>query len=214
VLTLAFDTSTDVATSALVDFPSGSARRAEHFAGTAGEVLGERASRAVTLLEDVDALLRQGGAAPTELDLLAIGTGPGSFTGIRIGLATARGLALALGVPGAGVSTLDALAAGAPGAVPVIDAKRREVFALLDGEPRVLAPDDLDLPAGTECFGDGAVRYRAVLEQRGLVVPPDGDARHVPRARFHASLAQDPRPVDQIEPVYIRVPDAERNVRR
>src|SRR5690348_4715818 len=134
MLILAFDTATDVATSALVDD---------------GEVLGERSSRAVTLLEDVDALLRQGGAAPTDLDLLAIGTGPGGFTGIRIGLATARGLALALGVPGAGVSTLDALAAGAPGAVPVIDAKRREVFALTGGDARVLMPSDLDLEVGT-----------------------------------------------------------------
>jgi len=203
VLTLAFDTSTDVATSALVDDD---------------EVLGERSSRAVTLLEDVDALLRQGGAAPTDIDVLAVGTGPGSFTGIRIGLATARGLALALGIRGVGVSTLDALAAGASGAVPVVDAKRREVFALVDGEPRVFAPADLDLPAGSVCVGDGAVRYRAALEERGLVVPPDGDERHVPRARFHAQLARqglagEPRPMDEIEPVYLRVPDAERSVR-
>src|ERR687883_1053960 len=113
MLILAFDTATDVATSALVDD---------------GEVLGERVSRAATLLEDVDALLRQGGVATRELDALAVGTGPGSFTGVRIGLATARGLPLALDVPAAGVSTLDALAAGAPGAVAVIDARRGEVF--------------------------------------------------------------------------------------
>jgi tRNA threonylcarbamoyladenosine biosynthesis protein TsaB len=195
VLTLAFDTSTDAATSALLDD---------------GEVLGERVSRAVTLLEDVDALLRRGGATPSEIDLLAVGVGPGSFTGIRIGLATARGLALALDVPGAGVSTLAALAAGAPGAVPVVDAKRREVFVLLDGEPRVLAPAELALPAGTVCVGDGAVRYRRLLEERGLEVPPDGDERHLPRARFHAALAGPPVPVDEIEPLYLRVPDAER----
>src|SRR6478672_4055770 len=110
MLTLAFDTATVVATSALVD---------------GDEVLGERASRAQTLLEDVDALIRQAGAHPADIDLLAVGIGPGSFTGVRIGLAAARGLALSLGVEGAGVSTLDALAAGAPGATPVVDARRR-----------------------------------------------------------------------------------------
>jgi len=196
MLTLAFDTATQVATSALV-------------AGR--EVLGERVSHARTLLEDVDALLRQGGAHPRDVDALAVGIGPGSFTGVRIGLATARGLALALDLVGAGVSTLDALAAGAPGAVPVVDARRREVFALLDGEPAVLAPADLDLPAGTVCVGDGAQRYRPLLEQRGLVVPPDDDQRHVPRARFHAALATGHGPVDSIEPLYLRVPDAERS---
>jgi len=198
VLTLAFDTATDVATSALVDD---------------GEVLGERTSRAQTLLEDVDALLRQGGAHPRDLDALAVGIGPGSFTGVRIGLAVARGLALALDVQGAGVPTLDALAAGAPGATPVIDARRREVFTLLGGEPAVLAPSVLPVEEGTLYVGDGARRYRGEIESRGGLVPRDGDERHVPRARFHAALARDLGPVDAIEPLYLRVPDAEKSVR-
>ena len=194
MLTLAFDTATGVATSALVD---------------GDEVLGERVSRAQTLLEDVDALLRQAGAHPTDIRRLAVGIGPGSFTGVRIGLAVARGLALSLGVEGAGVSTLEALAAGAPGAVPVIDAKRREVFALLDGEPAVLHPEDLAVVPGAVCIGDGAVRYRALLEERGAAVPPDDDERHLPRARFHAALMSDSRNVDLIEPLYLRVPDVD-----
>jgi tRNA threonylcarbamoyladenosine biosynthesis protein TsaB len=194
VLTLAFDTATGAATSALVDD---------------GEVLGERVSRAQSLLEDVDALLRQAGAHPSELDRLAVGIGPGSFTGVRIGLAVARGLALSLDVPGAGISTLAALAAGAPGALPVIDAKRREVFALIDGEPHVLAPADLPIAGGTVCVGDGALRYREALEERGAVVPPDDDERHLPRARFHAALAGEARPVDEIEPLYLRLPDVD-----
>jgi tRNA threonylcarbamoyladenosine biosynthesis protein TsaB len=200
VLTLAFDTATDVATSALVDD---------------GEVLAERVSRAITLLEDVDALLRQGGASARDVDAIAVGTGPGSFTGIRMGLATARALGFALGVRGAGVSTLEALAAGAPGAVPVVDAKRREVFALVAGESRVFAPTDLpdSVPAGTTCVGNGALRYRAVLEERGLLVPVDGDERHLPRARFHAQLVGELRSLDDIEPIYLRVPDAEKSVR-
>jgi tRNA threonylcarbamoyladenosine biosynthesis protein TsaB len=197
VLTLAFDTATAVATSALVD---------------GDEVLGERASRAQTLLEDVDALLRQAGAHPSDLDRLAVGLGPGSFTGVRIGLAAARGLALALDLPGSGVSTLAALAAGAPEALPVIDAKRREIFTVHDGEPRVLTPEALPLAAGTVCVGDGAKRYRSLLEERGAIVPPDEDDRHLPRARFHAALAGEPGPVDELEPLYLRIPDAERNL--
>jgi tRNA threonylcarbamoyladenosine biosynthesis protein TsaB len=196
-LTLAFDTATSVATSALVD---------------GDEVLGERVSRAQTLLEDVDALLRQGGAHPSELDRLAVGVGPGSFTGVRIGLAIARGLALSLDLPGSGVSTLAALAAGAPGALSVVDAKRREVFTLIGGEPRALAPEELPLEEGAVCVGDGAKRYRALLEERGAVVPPDEDERHLPRARFHAALAGDPVPVEELEPLYLRVPDADRNL--
>ena len=196
MLTLAFDTATEVATSALV---------------VDGEVLGERRSRAQTLLEDVDALLRQGGAHPTDLGALVVGIGPGSFTGVRIGLAAARGLAVALDLRGAGVSTLDALAAGAPGATPVIDARRSEIFALVGGGPRVLAPGDLSVPEGTVCVGSGAVRYRTLLEEKGCVVPPDGDERHLPRARFHVQLAGDLGSVEAIEPLYLRAPDAVRS---
>jgi tRNA threonylcarbamoyladenosine biosynthesis protein TsaB len=191
MLILAFDTATDVATSALV---------------SDGEVLGERMSRAVTLLEDLDALLRQAGTHTREVEALAVGIGPGSFTGVRIGLSTARGLALALGVPVAGVSTLDALAAGAPGALPVIDARRREVFV----PERALAPEELAVEPGRVCVGSGAVRYRDVLEGIGAEVPPDDDERHLPRARFHAQLAHDFRPAEEIEPLYLRLPDADK----
>jgi tRNA A37 threonylcarbamoyladenosine modification protein TsaB len=108
---------------------------------------------------------------------------------------------------------LAALAAGAPDARPVIDAKRREIFTLVDDEPRVLAPGDLPLEDGTVCVGDGAQRYRQRLEELGAVVPSDDDERHLPRARFHAALAGEPGPVDELEPLYLRVPDAERNLR-
>jgi tRNA threonylcarbamoyladenosine biosynthesis protein TsaB len=197
MLTLAFDTATDVATCALV---------------RDGEVIGERRSRALTVLADADELLREAGLAPADLRLIAVGVGPGSFTGLRIGLAAARGLALALDLPVAGVSTLEALAAGAPGAVPVIDARRREVFALVGGEPRCLAPGDLDVEAGRTYVGNGAVRYRGVIEGAGGVVPPDGSELHLPRAQFHARLAGAGGPAELVEPVYLRVPDAEQVV--
>jgi len=112
MLVLAFDTATDLATSALIED---------------GCVLGERVGIARSLLCDVDALLGGAGRTSDDIDALVVGTGPGSFTSTRIGLAAARGLALALDVQGAGVSTLTALGSQA-GAFPIIDARRREVF--------------------------------------------------------------------------------------
>jgi len=196
VLTLAFDTATSVATAALV---------------RDGEVLGERASRAVRVLADADDLLREAGRDCSELGGIVVGVGPGSFTGLRLGLAAARGLAFALDLPVAGVSTLDALAAGAPGALPIIDAGRREVFTRVEDEPFAVAPQELELEPGTLCVGDGALRYRIALEERGAEIPDDGDERHRPRARFHAELAKRFGPPDEVEPLYLRIPDAERN---
>jgi tRNA threonylcarbamoyladenosine biosynthesis protein TsaB len=195
VLILAFDTATDIATSALV---------------WDGEVLGELSSRPVSVLEDLDALLRRGGVRDSQIEGIVVGTGPGSFTSLRMGLATARTLAFALDVGLAGVSTLDALAAGAPGATPVIDARRREVFSLADGQAVVVAPADLRIESGRSYVGDGAVRYRDVIEAAGGVVPPDDSEMHVPRARFHAQLANAFGLPDVVEPMYLRVPDVDR----
>lgn len=195
MLILAFDTATDVATTALVDD---------------GEVLGERATRAARVLADADALLREAGAGPGKLSRLVVGTGPGSFTGVRIGLAAARGLAFACSLPIAGVSTLDALASVAPGARPVIDARRKEVFTLIGGERRCLRPEELPVEPGALYVGDGAVRYRALLEANGAEVPPDDSELHLPRARLHAALAGEFGPAEDVEPIYLRLPDAER----
>ena len=195
MLIVAFDTATEVATSALV---------------WDGEVLGELASRPVSVLEDVDALLRRGGVRDSQLEGIVVGIGPGSFTGLRMGLATARTLAFSFDVPLAGVSTLEALAAGAPDAVPMIDARRREVFALVAGEPVVLAPAELPIDAGRSYVGDGAVRYREVIESSGGSVPPDDSELHLPRARFHAQLATGFGPPEQVQPMYLRVPDVDR----
>ena len=195
MLILAFDTATDVATSALV---------------WDGEVLGELSSRPISVLEDLDALLRRGGVRDSQLEGIVVGTGPGSFTSLRMGLATARTLAFALDVGLAGVSTLDALAAGAPGSTPVIDARRREVFSLVDGEPVVVAPADLGIEPDRSYVGDGAVRYRDVIEAAGGSIPPDDSELHVPRARFHAQLASGFGRPELVEPMYLRVPDVDR----
>ena len=194
MLTLAFDTATGVATSALV---------------RDGEVLGERASRAVRVLADAEELLEQAGAEPRELSRLVVGTGPGSFTGVRMGLAAARGLAFALDLRLAGVSTLEALAAGAPDALPVGDAGRGVGFTRVEGAPAVAAPDELRIEPGTTCVGDGAVRYREVLEAVGAKIPPRDSELHLPRARFHAELAREFLDPETVEPLYLRLPDAE-----
>jgi tRNA A37 threonylcarbamoyladenosine modification protein TsaB len=113
-------------------------------------------------------------------------------------------------VPLAGVSTLAALAAGSPDALAVIDARRGEVF-VLDGEPRVSRPEDVDV-RGRACVGDGAVRYRVTLEEHGAEIPPDADAAHVPHARFHVQLAERFGPAEEVEPIYLRAPDAKPSV--
>jgi hypothetical protein len=87
------------------------------------------------------------------------------------------------------------------------------VYTRLAGARGVLPPQELPFGEGAVCVGDGAKRYRSLLEERGAVVPPDDDERHLPRARFHAALAGEAGSVDELEPLYLRVPDAERNVR-
>jgi tRNA threonylcarbamoyladenosine biosynthesis protein TsaB len=201
VLILAFDTATNVATSALVEDE---------------ETLGERVGLPGRLLEDVDKLFAGADAQPTELRRIVAGTGPGSFTSLRMGLAAARALALALDVEVAGVSTLEALASGAPGALPVIDARRREVFTLVDGDPVAIGPDRLSnsLLQGRICVGDGAVRYREILEAAGAEIPADESELHVPRAVLHTKLARDFGPAELVQPIYVRAPDADRVLER
>jgi tRNA threonylcarbamoyladenosine biosynthesis protein TsaB len=198
MLILAFDTATDVATCALC---------------RDGDVLAERLTTAARLLAEVEALVAEAAVDRAAIDALAVGTGPGRYTSLRMGLVTARALALALDAPVAGVSTLDALAAGAPGALPVIDARRGEVFTL---EPRPVCrrPEELEPEAGRVCVGDGAVRYREVLEAAGAIVPPDDDRRHIPWARHHARLATSFGPAALAEPIYLRAPDADRALER
>jgi tRNA threonylcarbamoyladenosine biosynthesis protein TsaB len=181
----AFDTATTTSTCALV---------------RDGEVLGERLAEARTVLAAADDLLREVGLDRSELDALVVGTGPGSFTSIRIGLATARGLGLALGIPAAGVSTLHAFEGGEP----VIDAKRGQVFT---AGPSVGSPEELDV-AGRRLVGDGAVRYRDVFEAAGAEIPPDGDRAHLPAARLLVAHAGAFVPAEGLEPLYVRAPDA------
>lgn len=151
----------------------------------------EQASALTDLIDDVV-------ADPGAIEGIVVGTGPGSFTSIRIALATARGLALALDVPVAGSSTLSAF----PGGMPVIDARRGEVFT----EHGVCRPEELDV-AGLVLVGDGAVRYRALFEAAGATVP-DEPERHRPDPVVLADHAGTFGAVEDVDPLYLRQPDA------
>jgi tRNA threonylcarbamoyladenosine biosynthesis protein TsaB len=182
---LAFDTATSTASCALVQD---------------GVLLGERLTQARSVLAAAELLLREAGLEPSALDALVVGTGPGSFTSIRIGLATARGLALALDLPAAGASTLHAFAGGDP----VIDARRGEVFST---GPALARPEDLDV-AGRTLVGDGAVRYRDLFTANGAKVPPADDPAHQPAAHLLVAYADAFGPAAELEPLYLRDPDA------
>jgi len=158
-----------------------------------------RTERAGDVLAAIDSLVPD----PHALEGIVVGRGPGSFTSIRIGLAVARTLSLALGVPVAGATTLDAYADG----TPVLDAKRGEVFA---PGPRVLRPEDLDV-GGLLLVGDGAVRYRETFEAAGATVPPDDDPAHLPDPFLLIERASPFGDAALVEPLYIREPDAKRS---
>jgi tRNA threonylcarbamoyladenosine biosynthesis protein TsaB len=115
------------------------------------EARGSSSSRSADVLVTIDEVCKRANVAPLALEAVAVGAGPGSFTGLRIGMATAKGIAFAARTPLWAVSSLAALAwdAQAPLVCAVLDARRSEVFAglyrdnILVGEERVLAPADL-----------------------------------------------------------------------
>jgi tRNA threonylcarbamoyladenosine biosynthesis protein TsaB len=166
------------------------------------------------------------------VEAIVVGLGPGSFTGLRVGLASARALGASTGVPLAGVCTLDALAHGlAPGAgadrtrLAVLDARRGEVFAAHYsplGErlwgPWVGSPSELgarlaELPNPPLSAGSGALRFRDELEVHGAEVLDDEDVRHRVAARNLCALAVGADGAGAggaLAPIYLRPPDAER----
>lgn len=163
-----------------------------------------------------------------EVRRLAVGTGPGTFTGIRIGLATAQGLTLSTGIELAGVSTLEALALtmhdGTTPVLPLLDARRGEVFAALYGpdgslirEPFASSPEDLEpFLAEMEPIplvgGPGAVRFRDELTRIGVPVADSDAGTHHLRGRSICELGAAVGRIDSsipLEPTYLRVPDAQ-----
>jgi tRNA threonylcarbamoyladenosine biosynthesis protein TsaB len=173
---------------------------------------GERPAHAARLLVLVEEVLAE--ASWDDVVRIAVGVGPGGFTGLRLGIATARALAQAREKPLVGVSSLHALAAGTDErAVAVIDARRGEVFASGPSfGPIALPPAALAarIEPGSLTVGDGAVRFREELERAGAVVPADGSPLHRVSALQVCRLgaAGEPADRDALLPDYRREPDA------
>ena len=215
---LAFDTATAATVVGLLE-AGGALTEARHDPPPGGRP--EHAQRLLPLVhqvvEDWDAVARIG-----------VGLGPGSFTGLRIGIATARALAQGRGVPVVGVGTLAVVARRLSGdfdgtCLAVLDARRGEAFAAAwsaGGErlaaPAALDPGDLAAlldPAHAPwlAVGDGAIRFRDRLEPALVGVPGDGSRVHLVDAAALCGLAASGETVDRdkLVPDYLRRPDAE-----
>jgi tRNA threonylcarbamoyladenosine biosynthesis protein TsaB len=184
---------------------------------------GQRPGHAGRLLVLVEEALAAADAGWEDVERIGVGVGPGGFTGLRLGVATARALSQARDLPLVGVSSLRALAEGVRGrhagpVLAVIDARRGEVFAAgwRDGEPVfepvAIAPAALAgrIGPGTLALGDGAVRFRTELERAGADVPADGSPAHRVSALEVCRLAARGAPADRdaLLPDYRRDPDA------
>lgn len=221
---LALDTASTTGSVALMD---GSRLIAE-------TLLNVRATHSERLLDQVQQVLRAGELKLSDLDLLAVVRGPGSFTGLRIGLATAKGLAQAAGLPLVGVSSLQLLAMNLPlSAMPVcafLDARKQEVYTGLfqwrGNRPVALEPERVlpprqaleSLPEEVALVGDAVALYRPLIDEiLGSRAQLPADCHHQPRAAAAAALAVAEYTADgcfdpaRLSPVYIRPSDAELN---
>jgi tRNA threonylcarbamoyladenosine biosynthesis protein TsaB len=199
-------------------------------------ILGEDRCNSGRLLDSIAELLRAAKLAPEGLDAFAVSLGPGSFTGVRVGIATVKGLAIATGKPVVGFSSLAMLAMNLPfSSLPVaalFDARKSELYAGIYrcGElPELLLPESVIAPAqflagidaSTLFVGDGAVRYRELISSTmgGKAIFAPWHA-HLPRASAGAVIALDKAikgdftPLPLLSPSYLRASEAEIAKRR
>jgi tRNA threonylcarbamoyladenosine biosynthesis protein TsaB len=188
-----------------------------------------RPAHATRLLGEVEAAVDALGGWES-VERIGVGVGPGSFTGLRIGIATAQALAKAEGLELVGVGSLDALARGAfahggeQDVLAAIDARRNELFSALFApggerlsEPAVEVQEELvsrfsQLPSATLAVGSGALRFRDELRKAGIEVPADDDPVHRISAAQTCAIGAglDASGEPAVEPLYLRRPDAER----
>ncbi|GLY00885.1 MULTISPECIES: tRNA (adenosine(37)-N6)-threonylcarbamoyltransferase complex dimerization subunit type 1 TsaB [Actinoplanes] len=208
MLVLALDTATPASTAALVEVT------ADGLFGVVEQRTVDPRAHGEKLAPEIAAALAEAGVRPRDLGAIVAGLGPGPFTGLRVGLATAASMGQALGIATYGVCSLDALGrAAGPGRVLVAtDARRREVYyaTYQDGE-RVSGPD-VDKPAAVSvesverACGEGALKYGDVFG-----VPVEEHLLHPPGAALVAIAAQRIReaaPSEILTPLYLRRPDA------
>lgn len=191
-----------------------------------GELRAERAARAVKghgpgLLDQIVGALNDAEVELDQVDALICGLGPGTFTGLRISLATLKGLALARSIPLYGVCTTKALSLPGVPTLAMLDARRKQVF--VDGpwldEPLCIAPADLPNHIPTDCpivmLGDGARVYRSELSALfpQAMIPTDPALHMVRASRLiqHVDFSQPAPNLATLEPIYIRKSDAEIN---
>lgn len=162
-------------------------------------------------------VMRDAGLAFSQIDRIVVTTGPGTFTGVRIGLAFARGLGLALGIPVIGIDSLTAIAANETWTVPLLvvsDARNDEVYAAcFDAERNLIAAPQVTTaahaaalaPAGSLVLGTAAQAVVAASDRTDLIVSSAGD---LPAAAQFAPLAATAVAGDMPSPLYLRAPDA------
>ncbi|SNT44317.1 tRNA (adenosine(37)-N6)-threonylcarbamoyltransferase complex dimerization subunit type 1 TsaB [Rhodococcoides kyotonense] len=206
MLVLAVDTSTPAVTAGVVRLTDGTATAVSQ------RIVVDARLHAEILTPNILECLSDGGLAPADLGAVVVGVGPGPFTGLRVGMATAAAFGDALSIPVHGVCSLDAIAADVgdePALVVVTDARRREIYwaryhrGVRVAGPDVCAPAVLDIAGATATAGSAAHTALFDLHARDVSSPSPTGLVHAARDLLTAGAVPAP-----LVPLYLRRPDA------